>query len=78
MEKGKNDSVFALMEAAAVEAAKGKRSQKNTAFAKKLSIDVDQDHLDIIDKRQKMANVHCGQRGIIWEALELLAEKYGL
>ncbi|MEQ2903418.1 hypothetical protein AAAX65_10875 [Alistipes finegoldii] len=52
--------------------------QKKTLFAKKVTIDLDEQHLIILDKRLKMAGYHGCMRGVIWEALELLADKYNL
>lgn len=68
------NNAFSLMG----DAVKGIRSTKVTLYVKKLSVDMDQEHLDIITNRQRMKDVHLGTRGVIWEALELLAEKYAL
>ena len=42
------------------------------------TVDLDEQHLIILDKRLKMAGYHGCMRGVIWEALELLADKYNL
>ena len=70
----KNDSIFSQLDNFATQGIK----KKKTLFAKKITIDLDEQHLDIIDKRLKMAGYHSCMRGVIWEAFELLAEKYNL
>ena len=66
----KSDSIFKSLDAIATE---GISRKKRTLFAKKVTID-----LIILDKRLKMAGYHGCMRGVIWEALELLADKYNL
>lgn len=56
----------------------GEGKKRTSSFVKKLTLDLDEEHLAIIHNRQKMEGVHLGARGVIWEALELLAEKYKL
>lgn len=70
-----NDSIFRQLDNFATQ---GIPKKKRTLFAKKVTIDMDEQHLAIIDKRLKMADYHGCMRGVIWEALELLAEKYNL
>jgi hypothetical protein len=70
----KSDSIFKSLDAIATE---GIPAKKN-ALAKKVTIDLDEQHLIILDKRLKMAGYHGCMRGVIWEALELLADKYNL
>ena len=69
----KSDSIFKSLDAIATE---GISRKKRTLFAKKVTIDLDEQHLIILDKRLKMAGYHGCMRGVIWEALELLADKY--
>ncbi len=58
---------------------KNKRTKpKPKPYIKKLSIDIDKTHLKIIEKRIKIGGLYCTQRAVIWEALELLAGKYGI
>ncbi len=71
----KSDSIFKSLDAIATE---GISRKKRTLFAKKVTIDLDEQHLIILDKRLKMAGYHGYMRGVIWEALELLADKYNL
>lgn len=70
----KSDSIFKSLDAIATEGI----SRKKNALAKKVTIDLDEQHLIILDKRLKMAGYHGCMRGVIWEALELLADKYNL
>lgn len=69
-----NDSIFRQLDNFATQGIK----KKKTLFAKKVTIDLDEQHLIILDKRLKMAGYHGCMRGVIWEALELLADKYNL
>lgn len=68
------DSIFRQLDNFATQGIK----KKKTLFAKKVTIDLDEQHLIILDKRLKMAGYHGCMRGVIWEALELLADKYNL
>ena len=62
----KSDSIFKSLDAIATE---GISRKKRTLFAKKVTIDLDEQHLIIY---------HGCMRGVIWEALELLADKYNI
>lgn len=68
------DSIFRQLDNFATQGIK----KKKTLFAKKVTIDLDEQHLAIVDKRLKMAGYHGCMRGVIWEALELLAQKHNL
>lgn len=71
----KKESIFRQLDTVATE---GISRRKKTLFAKKVTIDLDEEHLYLIETRLKMAGYHGCMRGVIWEALELLAEKYKL
>ena len=71
----KSNSIFKSLDDIATE---GISRKKRTLFAKKVTIDLDEQHLIILDKRLKMAGYQGCMRGVIWEALELLADKYNL
>lgn len=77
MGENKKD-VFTLMAEATREVSKRTAKKKVTSFVKKVTVDLDQEHLNIIENYQKKEGVHSGLRGTIWEGLELLAQKYGL
>ncbi len=51
---------------------------KQTLFVRKITVDLDAGHLRILEKRLKTIGAHGTQRAIFWEALELLAGKYGI
>lgn len=70
--------VFSLMSSAAKTVTTPGGNRKTTSYVKKVTLDLDREHLDIIEKYQKREGIHCGLRGTVWEALELLAAKYGL
>lgn len=70
--------VFSLMSSATQKVNAPGENRKTTNYVKKVTLDLDQEHLDIIENYQKKEGVHCGLRGTVWEALELLAAKYGL
>ena len=71
----KRSSIFRSLDQIAT---KDVNKEKKTLFVKKLSLDLDKPHLDIIEARFKDIGIRGSQRMIIWEALELLAEKHGI
>ena len=58
----KSDSIFKSLDAIATE---GISRKKRTLFAKKVTIDLDEQHLIILDKRLKMAGYHAAHAGVI-------------
>ena len=71
----KENSIFRSLDQIAT---KGISKEKKTLFVKKLTVDVDERHLNIIERHLDTAGRACTQRTIIWEALELFAEKHGI
>lgn len=59
-------------------ATRGIAKEKKTLFVKKITVDLDKGHLSIIEQRLTTAGINSTQRSVVWEALELFAEKYGI
>lgn len=76
--QGSSQDVFSLMSSATRKVNEQGGGKKTTNYVKKVTLDLDQEHLDIIENYQKKEGIHCGLRGTVWEALELLAARYNL
>ncbi len=77
----KENSIFRSLDQIAtkgVAVSKKKKMTEPKPYIKKLSIDIDKTHLKIIEKRLKIGGLYCTQRAVIWEALDMLAEKYNI
>ncbi len=71
----KENSIFRSLDRIAT---KGLGKEKKTVFVKKLTVDMDEAHLSIIEQRLRTAGINCTQRSIVWDALELFAKKHGI
>ena len=71
----KNSSIFRSLDQIAT---KGIAKEKKTLFVKKITVDMDAAHLSIIEQRLTTAGINSTQRSVVWEALELFAEKHGI